>query len=121
MIARRDAAIRLGISLEMARRHNLPTSLTEAEVDALDTNPPPWLIQSRSNSTGKRPVWVQLRCDICGFAEAARPKKWWPDFTYLSCDIHGSDELPDAAPGTRRRELDGVGSRFIAIVDTPVE
>lgn len=105
----------------MARRHGIPARMSEAEFAALTDTPPPWLAQSRANRTGTRPVWMQLTCVICGFTEAARPKKWWPEFTYLSCDTHGSDELPDPAPGTRRREVDGVGSRFIGIIDAPVD
>jgi hypothetical protein len=117
MITRREAALRLDISLEMATRHELPTRMSEAEFAELDTNPPPWLAQSRANRTGKKPVWVQLTCSICGFTEAARPKKWWPEFAYLSCEEHRADELPEPAPGLARREVDGIGSRFIGIVD----
>lgn len=119
MITRREAALRLDISLEMARRHELPSRMSEAEFAALDADPPAWLRQSRENRTGKRPVWVELRCDVCGFTETARPKKWWPEFEYLSCDHHGADELPDPAPGMSRTEVDGIGSRFIGMVDAP--
>ena len=101
----------------MANRHGLPPRMSETEFAALDADPPPWLAQSRANRTGKRPVWVELRCDVCGFSEAARPKKWWPEFTYLSCDFHGADELPEPAPGMSRTEVDGIGTRFIAMVD----
>jgi hypothetical protein len=117
MISRRDAAQRLDISLEMATRHGIPSKLSESEFAELDANPPAWLAQSRANRTGKRPVWVQLTCDICGFTESARPKKWWPDFTYLTCDFHAPTDLPDPLPGLSRREVDGIGSRFIGIVD----
>lgn len=117
MISRRDAAQRLDISLEMATRHGIPARLSEAEFAELDANPPSWLAQSRANRTGKRPVWVQLTCDVCGFTESARPKKWWPDFTYLSCDFHSPTDLPDPLPGLARREVDGIGSRFVGIVD----
>jgi len=117
MISRRDAAQRLDISLEMATRHGIPARLSEAEFAELDANPPAWLAQSRANRTGKRPVWVQLTCDVCGFTESARPKKWWPDFTYLSCDFHSPTDLPDPLPGLARREVDGIGSRFVGIVD----
>ncbi|WP_423919261.1 hypothetical protein ACPEEZ_11975 [Frigoribacterium sp. 2-23] len=116
MITRRDAALRLDIPLEMARRHDLPTRMTEAELAAIEAEPPAWLVQSRANRTGKK-VWVDLECVVCGYHEAARPKKWWPDYTYLSCDDHGADELPEPEPGLARREVDGVGSRFVAIVD----
>ena len=70
-----------------------------------------------SNRTGKRPVWAQLTCTVCGFTEAARPKKWWPAFTYLTCDWHSADELSGAADGMYRSEVDGIGSRFVGIVD----
>jgi len=119
MITRREAALRLDISLEMAKRHDLPMRMSDAEFDELDTNPPPWLAQSRANRTGKKAVWVQLNCAICGFTEAARPKKWWPDFTYLSCEEHAAAELPSPIAGYRRVEYDGIGSRFIGIVDEP--
>jgi hypothetical protein len=123
-VTRREAALRLDIPLEMARRHELPSRMTESEFAALDADPPAWLRQSRENRTGKRPVWVELRCDVCGFTETARPKKWWPagvieHGAYLSCDFHGADELPDPPPGMSRTEVDGIGSRFIAMVDAP--
>ena len=117
MITRREAALRLDIPLEMATRHGIASRLTEAQFAELDTNPPAWLVQSRANRTGKRPVWTQLTCTVCGFTEAARPKKWWPAFTYLTCDWHSPDELPAEAPGMYRSELDGIGSRFVGIVD----
>jgi hypothetical protein len=119
MLTRREAALRLDVTLEMARRHGLPSRMSEAELAELDENPPAWLAQSRANRTGKRPVWVQLRCDICGFSEAARPKKWWPEFSYLSCSHHPADELPEPGPGLARSEYDGIGSRFVGIVDAP--
>jgi hypothetical protein len=119
MLTRREVALRLDVTLEMARRHGLPSRMSEAEFAELDENPPAWLAQSRANRTGKRPVWVQLRCDICGFSEAARPKKWWPEFSYLSCSHHPADELPEPAPGLARSEYDGIGSRFVGIVDAP--
>ena len=117
MISRREAALRLDIPLEMARRHDIPTKHTESEFAELESHPPAWLVQSRANRTGK-PVWVQLKCDVCGFEEAARPKKWWPAFTYLTCDFHDLDELPEPAAGAHREEVDGIGSRFVGIVDT---
>ena len=117
MISRREAALRLDIPLEMATRHNIPTRMTEAEFAAFEAEPPAWLVQSRANRTGK-PVWVQLTCDICGFSEAARPKKWWPTFTYLSCDFHDLWDVPEPAAGKHREEIDGIGSRFVGIVDS---
>jgi hypothetical protein len=118
MISRRDAAIRLDIPLEMASKHGLPTKLSDADFAALESDPPAWLVQSRANRTGK-PVWVTLECSICGFTEAVRPKKWWPEFTYISCDFHDIDELPEPAVGLFRDEVDGIGSRFVGIVDAP--
>jgi hypothetical protein len=120
MITRHEAALRLDIPLEMAQRHGIPSRISDAEFAEIDANPPAWLSQSRANRTGKKPVWVQLKCDICGFEEAARPKKWWPAFTYLSCDFHGAGELPASVDGMHRREVDGIGSRFVGIIDEPV-
>lgn len=118
MITRREAAQRLDIPLEMAKRHDLPTRMTEAEYADLDANPPAWLQQSRANrKSGTRPVWVELSCSVCGFSESARPKKWWPAFTYLVCSHHDIDDVPAPAAGIDRREFDGIGSRFIGIVD----
>ena len=117
MITRREAALRLDIPFEMAQRHGIPSRLSEVELAEIEANPPAWLTQSRANRTGKRPVWVQLTCDICGYSEAARPKKWWPTFSYLSCEHHAPDELPAVKPGFRRSEYDGVGTRFVGVVD----
>ncbi len=117
MITRRQAAQRLDIPIEMAQRHAVPPFMTEVDLETLEQNPPPWLAQSRANRTGKKPVWVELTCDICGFSEAVRPKKWWPAFSFVSCEHHGADELPEVAPGFHRGEYDGIGSRFIGIVD----
>ncbi|MFP7761350.1 hypothetical protein [Marisediminicola sp. LYQ134] len=119
MITRRDAAQRLDIPLEMAQRHGIPSRLSEADLAAIEANPPVWLAQSRANRTGKKPVWVQLTCSICGATESARPKKWWPEFTYLSCEFHDPSELPTVTAGYIRAEFDGVGSRFVGIVDDP--
>lgn len=119
MITRRQAAQFLDIPLEMAQRNGIPSRLTEDELADLNEHPPAWLAQSRANRTGQRPIWVQLRCYICDFSETARPKKWWPDFSYLVCAHHGVEELPALAAGEGRREYDGVGSRFIGIVEGP--
>ena len=116
MITRHEVALRLDIPLEMARRHGIPNRISEAEFVELDTHPPAWLVQSRANRTGK-PVWVQLKCDVCGFEEAARPKKWWPAFSYLSCSHHLASELPELAANVYRHEVDGIGSRFVGIVE----
>lgn len=120
MISRRDAAIALDIPLEMAQRHGVPSRVSREELDELFNNPPAWLVQSRANRTGKRPVWVHLTCTVCGYAEAARPKKWWPEFTYVICEHHSPRDLPALQPGFVRSEFDGVGSRFVGIVDVEV-
>lgn len=117
MVTRREAAIFLDIPLEMARRHGIPSRLSEDELAQLEKNPPAWLLQSRANRTGKKPVWVRLECSICGYHETARPKKWWPEFTFLYCDDHGPAEVPGPDAGTVRSEYDGIGSRFIGVVD----
>jgi len=118
MITRFEAAQRLDIPVEMARKHGIPGRMSESELAVIEENPPAWLVQSRANrKPGVRPVWVQLSCTVCGFTEAARPKKWWPAFTYLSCAFHDVDELPAPAPGSVRAEFDGIGSRFIGVVD----
>ncbi len=83
-------------------------------------SPPGWLVQSRNNRTGKRPVWVQLTCAVCGFSEAARPKKWWPPFTYVYCAHHTLEDLPPVMPSLVRSEYEGIGSRFVGIVDVEV-
>lgn len=101
----------------MARRHGIPSRLSEAELQGMERNPPAWLVQSRSNRTSGRPVWVELTCEVCGFSEAVRPKKWWPQFTWITCDHHGHDELPPPAADFARTEYDGIGTRFIGIVD----
>lgn len=121
MVTRREAAIRLDIPPEMALRNGVPARLSEADVARLDADPPAWLAQSRANRTGRKPVWVQLRCDVCGSTEMTRPKKWWPDFTGVSCDTHGRDELPDVAPGFVRGEYPGIGTHFVGILDETVE
>lgn len=115
---RRQIAQALNIPPEMAARNGIPSRMKTSEVNELDANPPAWLAQSRANSTGKRPIWVELRCYLCDFHETARPKKWWPEFTFVLCDFHYNDELPSPAPGWRRSEFDGVGSRFRGIVDS---
>ena len=102
----------------MAQRHDLPSRMTDAQLAEIEKNPPAWLVQSRANRTGKKPVWIELTCTVCGFTEAARPKKWWPTFTYLSCDFHDLWDLPDPADGKHREEVDGIGSRFVGIVDS---
>lgn len=118
-LTRNEAAIRLDIPTEMALRHGIPARISEAEVTELDTNPPPWLVQSRANRTGKRPVWVTLTCAVCGATEDARPKKWWPEFTYLSCTEHYEDELPAVAPGLHRHAVAGIGNDFYGVIDEP--
>ena len=117
MLSRRDAAVRLDIPLEMATRHGIPARLTEDELAAIEQDPPAWLVQSRANRTGVKKVWVRLQCDVCGFTEEARPKKWWPDWDHVVCDHHASYEAPEPAAGATRHEVEGIGSRFVALVD----
>ena len=121
MLTRRDAAQRLNIPLEMATRHGLPTQLTEAQLGEIEASPPPWLVQSRANRTNKKPVWVDLVCNVCGFAEKARPKKWWPTFTYVSCDSHQHSDLPPPLHGYQREEPLDLGSRFVGWVDARLD
>ncbi|WP_417512281.1 DUF5997 family protein [Microbacterium sp.] len=117
----REVAQRLDIPLEMATRHGLDSGMSEESLTALEQDPPAWLVQSRANrKKGARPVWATLTCVVCGFTESARPKKWWPEFTYLSCRTHAPQDLPAAASDQHRTEIEGVGSRFIGIVDVTV-
>lgn len=121
MISKRDLAQRLDVPLEMITRHGLDGGMNEAEFAALELDPPAWLVQSRANrKKGARPVWATLTCDVCGYTETARPKKWWPEFSYLTCRHHSPDELPKPAAGQHRGEFEGVGSRFVGIVDQSV-
>lgn len=120
MMNRREAAIALDIPLEMAHKHGIPERLTKAELAAIQEDPPAWLRQSMANRTGKRPVWVHLTCAVCGFSEAARPKKWWPEFTFVHCYDHAIRELPVLEPGMARAEYLDIGSQMIGIVDEPV-
>jgi hypothetical protein len=120
MVTRRVAAQILDIPVEMASRHGIPSRLSDAELGELLDHPPAWLVQSKANRTGKRPVWVQLTCAVCGFSEATRPKKWWPDFTYVCCGHHTPAEVPGVGAGLVRSEYEGVGSRFVGIVDVAV-
>ena len=117
MLTRYEVAVRLDIPLEMASKHGIPARMSEKNFDLLDADPPPWLAQSRANRTGKRPVWMQLTCDICDYTEAVRPKKWWPSFTYVSCDSHSPADLPEPSGALARTEVDGIGSRFVGVVD----
>ncbi|PSL39845.1 hypothetical protein CLV49_3496 [Labedella gwakjiensis] len=117
MISRRDAAIQLDIPLEMAAKHGIPKQVAPDVLAALEAEPPAWLVQSRLNRTGK-PVWAELRCVVCRFAEVERPKKWWPSWTFLACDDHDADELPVVPDGAHRDATYGVGSRFVAYVDS---
>lgn len=122
MISKRDLAQRLDIPLEMVDRHGLGDGMSEAELAALEQDPPAWLIQSRANrKKGARPVWATLTCDVCGYTETTRPKKWWPEFTYVMCGHHSLSELPRPAAGHHRGEFDGVGSRFVGVVDQSIE
>lgn len=121
VISQRDVALRLDIPLEMAKRHGIPARMSDEEFAQLESDAPAWLVQSRANRTGKRPVWVELTCTVCGCTETVRPKKWWPSFTYLSCEEHDYFDLPVVADGMRRDETPGIASRFIGVVDSPRE
>ncbi|KUR66086.1 hypothetical protein JM67_01460 [[Arthrobacter] sp. ATCC 21022] len=121
VISRRDAALALDISMEMAQRHGIPPRLSESDLRDLQDNPPPWLVQSRANRTGKRPVWVHLDCAVCNYSEAVRPKKWWPEFSFVYCGHHRSRELPELFAGDVRTEYEGIGSRFVGVVDVRAE
>lgn len=122
-LSKRDVAQRLDIPLEMVVRHGLDDGISEAEFAALEQDPPAWLVQSRANrKQGARPIWATLTCDVCGYTETARPKKWWPpEFTYLSCSHHSPSDLPKPAAGLLRVEFEGVGTKFVGIVDDSVE
>jgi hypothetical protein len=117
VLSRRDAAVRLDIPLEMAARHGLPAHLSEDALVAIEQDPPAWLVQSRANRTGRKQVWVHLECAVCGWAEDARPKKWWPEWDLLVCSHHPLDETPEPTGGGRWDEVDGIGSRFVALID----
>ena len=119
MVTRREAAIRLDIPPEMAARNGIPARISEEALAEIDSDPPPWLAQSRANRTGRKPIWVELTCLVCGYSETARPKKWWPQFTYVLCAHHGEDALPEAAAGLYRGRYEGIGTRFIGILDEP--
>jgi hypothetical protein len=119
MPSRYDAALQLDIPLEMAKRHGIAAEISQADIDDLDANPPAWLAQSRANRTGKRPVWATLECAQCGYTERERPKKWWPQFTFLFCDDHEFSEIPAPDDSSFTREfIYGVGSRFTGVVDS---
>lgn len=117
MMTRRDAAIALDIPMEMAKRHGIPPRLSEAAFAEMNADPPAWLIQSRANRTGKRPVWVHLTCAVCGFAETERPKKWWPEFDFVHCSEHGPAQLPRLEAGKTRLEYPDITPRLYGIVD----
>ncbi|MBP1326486.1 hypothetical protein JOF28_001718 [Leucobacter exalbidus] len=113
-----DAALQLDIPLEMARRHGIPSNISQADLNEIDQNPPAWLAQSRANRTGKKKVWATLQCAICSYSEQARPKKWWPEFTLLACYDHEAHELPKPfSAATTRTFVYGVGSRFTGVID----
>ena len=120
MPTRFEASIRLDIPLEMAKRHGIPSQISNTELEKIEADPPAWLLQSRANRTGKKPVWATLACVVCGAEEKARPKKWWPEFTMLACDHHDSSELPAAQTGTDRSFVYGVGTQFFGVVDAPL-
>ncbi|MET0864206.1 MAG: hypothetical protein ABWZ98_07710 [Nakamurella sp.] len=104
----------------MAARNGIPTRISVAEVDRLDQDPPPWLAQSRANRTGRKPVWVALSCVVCGYSEMARPKKWWPEFSFVSCEDHDEADFPVLRPGWVRGRYEGIGTRFVGVLDEQV-
>ena len=108
MISKREVAQRLDIPVEMATRHGIPNRMSEAEFAELEQHPPAWLVQSRANRrAGARPVWMQLSCDVCGFTETLRPKKWWPDLSKPQAELYTGvlplDEDGPAAPPPGRK------------------
>ncbi|RKS22491.1 hypothetical protein DFO58_0522 [Arthrobacter sp. AG1021] len=117
MMTRRDAAIALDIPLEMAKKHGIPSKMSEAEFRELNSNPPAWLAQSRANRTGKRPVWVHLVCEVCGTEDYERPKKWWPTFDFVHCSHHSPAQLPKLEAGKTRVEYPDISARMYGIVD----
>src|SRR3954451_16956017 len=117
MLTRREAAIRLGIPPEMAARNGIPTRIDAAEVDRIDADPPGWLAQSRANRTGRKPVGIALNCVVCNYSEMARPKKWWPEFSFVAFDHHDDEDLPPAGPGRVRGRYEGIGTRFVGVLD----
>ncbi|WP_313813575.1 hypothetical protein [Glutamicibacter sp.] len=117
MMTRRDAAIALDIPLEMAKKHGIPGKISEADFRELNANPPAWLAQSRSNRTGKRPVWIHLVCEVCGAEDYERPKKWWPTFDFVHCNIHSPAQLPKLEAGKTRVEYQDISARMFGIVD----
>ena len=77
----------------MAHRHGIPARLSEAELGELLDNPRPgWSSPGQTGQASGR--LVQLTCAVCGFSGAARPKKWWPDFTYVCCAHHQARDIP---------------------------
>jgi hypothetical protein len=50
----------------------------------------------------------------------ARPKKWWPDFSFVACNHHDEDELPGVREGWARGRYEGIGTRFMGILDEQV-
>jgi hypothetical protein len=120
MLTRREAAIRLDIPPEMAARNGIPTRISAAEVDRIDADPPAWLAQSRANRTGRKPVWIALNCVVCDYSEVTRPKKWWPDFSFVACDHHDDGDLPPVRPAWARGRYEGIGTRFTGVLDEPI-
>ncbi len=118
MPTRYEAAIHLDIPLEMAKRHGIPSQISKVDLEMIAAEPPAWLVQSRANRTGKKPVWQTLTCTVCGAEEVARPKKWWPGFSFLACDHHDASELPKPGAGEERAFVYGVGTSFFGVVDS---
>nr|MBW4094748.1 hypothetical protein [Acidobacteriota bacterium] len=60
MMSRHGVALALDITMEMAAKHGIPARMSDDDFAALQADPPAWLVQSRANRTGKRPIWVHL-------------------------------------------------------------
>ena len=72
----------------MAKRHGIPPRLSEAELRRCRPTPRPGSSSPGPTARASAPVWVHLTCAVCGFSEAARPKKWWPEFDFVHCEHH---------------------------------
>ena len=65
-------------------------------------------------------MWVHLECAVCGYEEAARPKKWWPEFTYVRRGHHAPDEIPPRVPGLSAANSTAWAAAFVGIADVAV-
>ena len=115
-------AIRLDIPPEMAARNGLPSrrsARSERGADRCRPARPGSPSPGRTERVGK-PVWIELSCVVCGYSEMARPKKWWPDFSFVSCDHHREDDQPRVPPGpSARAATTASAARFVGVLDEP--